>query len=294
MDRLDAMNVLIAAVEAGSLSAASRRLRSPLATVSRKVSDLEAYVGARLVTRTNRKLVLTDAGRGYIEAARRILEHVNEAERAAAGEYAAPRGDLTISAPVAFGRMHVLPVVETFLARHADINVRLLLLDRTVNMLEEHVDLAVRIAPLPDSNLIATRVGSIRHVVCASPAYLKQHGTPRSLDDLARHACITFDGLGPAKAWRFAERDIAVRPRLSVNTAEAVVQAAVSGVGLARVMSYQAADAVKTGKLKLLLRSHEPEPWPVSLIYPDQGMLPLKVRAFLDWAAPRLRKSLAV
>src|SRR5215813_6007530 len=169
MDRLEAMSILLAAVEAGSLSAASRQLGIPLATVSRKVSDLEAHLKTRLVNRTSRQLTLTDAGRSYVEACKRILEEVDEAERAAAGEYSAPRGHLIITAPVVFGRRHMLPIIAAFLKSYGDINVRLVLADRIVNLLEEHIDLAVRIGPLSDSGLVATRVGAVRHVVCASP-----------------------------------------------------------------------------------------------------------------------------
>ena len=171
MDRLESMTTLLAAVEAGSLSAASRKLGMPLATVSRKVSELEAHLRTRLVNRTSRRLTLTDAGRSYVAACKRILEDIGEAERAAAGEYIAPRGDLIITAPIVFGRLHVLPVAIEFLKAYPDIDIRIALADRVVNLQEDDIDLAIRIGELPDSSLVATRVGSIRHVVCASPAY---------------------------------------------------------------------------------------------------------------------------
>jgi DNA-binding transcriptional LysR family regulator len=297
MDRLESMSTLIAAVDAGSLSAASRKLGMPLATVSRKVSELEAYLGTRLVNRTSRRLTLTDAGRSYVAACQRILEDIGEAERAAAGEYVAPRGSLIITAPIVFGRLHVLPVAIEFLKTYPDIGVRVALADRVVNLHEEDIDLAVRIGELPDSSLVATRVGSIRRVVCGSPAYFAQRGTPRSPDELSIHDCITFDGLTSPDAWKFAVGrsavSVAIHSRLIVNTAEAAIDAAVAAVGVTRVLSYQVASALRAGTLVLALRKFEPAPWPVSLVHPGQGLLPLKLRAFLDFAAPRLRARLA-
>jgi len=297
MDRLDAMVTLLAAVEGGSLSAASRKLGMPLPTVSRKVSELEAHLRTRLVNRTTRSLTLTDAGRSYIVACRRILEDLEQAERAAAGEYTAPRGDLIITAPIVFGRLHVLPIVTDFLKAYPDINVRLALADRVVNLLEDDIDLAVRIGELPDSNLVATRVGSIGPVVCASKTYFKRRGVPKTPDDLAAHDCVTSDGLASPAAWTFlvggANVAVNVRSRLVVNTAEAAIDAAVASVGITRVLSYQVEATLRAGKIALALRDFEPAPWPVSLVYMGQGLLPLKVRAFLDYAAPRLKSRLS-
>ena len=294
MDRLEAMSILVTAVDAGSLSAAARRLGTPLATVSRKISDHEAHLGTRLLNRTSRKLTLTDAGRSYVEACRRILEDVTEAERTAAGEYRAPKGDLTITAPTVFGRLHVLPVVTAFLKSHADIDVRLVLADRIVNLAEDHIDLAVRIGPLSDSSLVAARVGAIRQVVCASPAYLAARGVPERPADLGAHDCITSGGLMAPDMWRFpagrSTASVAVHSRLVVNSAEAAVEAAIAGLGVTRVLSYQAVDAVRMGTLAIVLQDFEPAPWPVSLVYPASGrLLPLKLRAFLDFASPRLK-----
>jgi DNA-binding transcriptional LysR family regulator len=294
MDRLEAMSILLTAVEAGSLSAAARRLGMPLATVSRKVSDLEAHLRTRLFNRTSRRLTLTDAGRSYVEACRRILEEVTEAERAVAGEYSAPKGDLIITAPVVFGRLHVLPVITAFLKAYQDINVRLVLADRIVNLLEDNVDLAVRIGPLSDSGLVATRVGAIRQVVCASPAYFAVRGVPERPADLGRHDCITSDGLMSPDVWRFpagkSTASVAIRSRLAVNSAQAAIDAAVAGLGVTRVLSYQAVNAIRAGSLGVVLQDFEPAPWPVSLVYASRGrLLPLKLRAFLDFAAPRLK-----
>src|SRR5262245_47821001 len=297
VDRLDAMSVLLAVVDAGSLSAASRRLGTPLTTVSRKVSDLEGHLGTTLLTRTSRKVTLTEAGTSYVAACRRILEDVGEAERAASGEYRAPKGDLVITAPIVFGRLHVLPIVTAFLKAYSEIDVRMLLTDRVVNLFDDHVDAALRIGELPDSSLMAARVGAIRRVVCASPAYLAERGTPTRLPDLVAHDCITFEGLTSPQTWNFRsgtiEQAVRVRSRLIVNTAEAAIDATVAGLGLTSVLSYQAAEARRAGKLVVVLAQFEPEPSPVSLVYAGQGLLPVKTRAFLDFAAPRLKTRLA-
>jgi len=298
MDRLEAMALLVAAVEAGSLSAAARRLRVPLATVSRKVSDLESRLRTRLLVRSTRRIALTDAGQAYVQACKRILEEVAEAERAAAGEYRAPRGDLVITAPIVFGRLHVLPIIAEFLKTNGEIDVRLVLADSVINLIEERVDVAVRIGELPDSSLVALPVGSVRFVVCASPAYFAARGVPQTPDELRGHDCISFEAIISAEMWRFvegrSESVIPVRSRLVVNTAEAAIDAAVAGVGVTRALSYQVADELRAGALALVLREFEPSAWPVSLIYAGGRLLPLKVRAFLDFAAPRLKAALTL
>jgi len=299
MDRLECMRTLAAVVEAGSFSGAARKLGAPLPTVSRRVSELEALLRARLLVRSTRRLTLTDAGAAYVAAATRILEEVREAERAAAGEYSAPRGELTVAAPVAFGRLHVLPVIDDFLSRFPDIDVRFALSDRNVHLIDDRVDVAARIGMLPDSSTMAMRVGSVRRVVCGSPTYFAAHGRPGKPGDLSKLPCVTFEGLGSATAWSFragrgkAEEPMLVRSRLLVNTAEAAVDAAVAGVGMTRVLSYQAAEALAEGKLEIVLEDFEPDPLPVSLIHPGQALLPLKTRSFLQFAAPRLRERLA-
>ncbi|SEQ43300.1 DNA-binding transcriptional regulator, LysR family [Solimonas aquatica] len=293
MNRLEAMSVFTAVVEAGSLSAAGRRLHMPLATVSRKLSELEKHIGARLLTRSTRKLDLTDSGQAYLAACRHILEQVGEAERAAAGEYQAPRGELIVAAPLVFGRLHVLPLISEFLCAYPEVNVRLMLSDRVVSFWDEHVDAAVRIGALPDSTLVATRVGSVRSVVCASPAYLRTRGTPRRPSDLTRHSCISFTLFSaPQDHWVFgggkAAISVPVQSRLSVNTAEAAVDAAIAGVGLARLLSYQVQAPVLDKSLTVVLRKFEAAPLPVHLIHGQQKPLPLKLRAFLDFMRPHL------
>ena len=297
MDRLDAMTVFAAIVDGGSLSAAGRQLNVPLATVSRKLADLEAHLKTRLITRSTRKLVLTDAGRDYLEACRQILEQVEEAERVASGAYAAVKGQLVVAAPVMFGRLHVVPVASAFLEAHAEVDIQLRLGDRNVNLIEEHVDVALRLGALPDSGLVATQVGAIHRVVCASPAYLKRFGTPQSPGELGAHRCVTFDGLEAAHAWTFVQAvgekwRMRVRSRMTVSTADAAIEAALLGLGLTRVLSYQVADALQDGRLVRVLVDYEPPAVPASMIYPGQGRLPMKTRAFIDFASCRLRERL--
>jgi DNA-binding transcriptional LysR family regulator len=288
------MSMLLAVVDNGSFSAASRALRMPVATLTRKVSELEKLIGARLLIRTTRKLTLTDAGIGYVESARRIVEEVEEAEQEAAGEFTTPKGALVISASITFGRVHVLPVVADFLADFPEINIRLLLSDRNVDLVDDRVDLAVRIGELPSSEMIATRIGSMRTIVCGSPGLLERHGMPSRPEDLLRFPCVTFEGPAPSPGWRFGAggSELAVKPRLSVSTVDAAVEAAVAGVGLTRLMYYQVVGAVTKNSLRIVLDAFEPRPAPVHLIHPARGQMPLKTRRFLDFAAPRLRAAM--
>jgi len=298
MDRFEAMSVFVAAVETGSLTAAGKRLDMPLPTVSRKLAELEAHLGTHLLTRTTRRLTLTDAGRAYYQASERILDEIAVAERTAAGEQSAPRGDLSVTAPIAFGRLHVLPIISEFLALYPEINIRLSLSDRNADLLEDQIDLAVRIGVLPDSSMVATRIGEVRRVVCASPAFLREHGMLAAPADLAGKPAIVFEGPGQT-AWTFAggakgrQRSVEILPRLSVNTAEAALDAAADGVGVTRVLSYQAAAAVGRGDLEIVLADFEPVPLPVYLLHQAQGTLPFKMRIFLDFAAPWLRRRIA-
>ncbi|ANW02534.1 LysR family transcriptional regulator [Bradyrhizobium icense] len=300
MDRLEGMSIVLAVAEAGSLSAAARRRKMPLATVSRKVSELEAHLRAKLFNRSSRALVPTDTGRSYIAAAKRILADVAEAERAASGEYATPRGELIVSAPFAFSRLHLVPVLAEFVATFPEVDVHLDLLDRPANLVEEHVDVALRIGMLADSSLIAIRIGEIRRMLCASPAYLKARGTPKSPDDLSKHDCISFVPLQSPTTWTFKgerneiEHVVPVRSRLVLNNnLESTYEAARRGMGIATVFSYQVAEAVKSGELALLLQDFEPPPIPVSLVYPPNRFMPVKLRAFLDFALPRLKARIA-
>jgi DNA-binding transcriptional LysR family regulator len=296
MDRLEAMSIVLVVAEAGSLSAAARHQKTPLATVSRKVSELEAQLRTKLFNRSSRALVPTDAGRSYIAAAKRILADVAEAERAAAGEYTTPRGELSVSAPVAFGRLHLQPVVAEFLAAFPEVDVQLALQDRAVNLLEEHVDVALRIGDLADSSLIAVRIGEICRIACASPAYLKSRGTPKSPDDLSTHACVSYPPIQSPTTWRF-ERDereyvVPVRSRLVVSNLESACDAARAGIGITVAFSYHVAESIKSGELTPVLQDFQPSPRPVSFVYSPNRFMPVKLRAFLDFAQPRLKSRL--
>lgn len=298
MDRLDAMAVFVAVVEAGSFSAASRALRMPLASVSRRIADLEAHLGTQLLTRTTRRLALTDTGSAYLTAARQILDQVRDAESAASGEFSTPRGDLMVTAPVLFGRLHMLPVVTSFLATYRDINVRLVLSDRNLHLIDDRIDVAARIGTLPDSGFVAQRVGAMRTVVCASPAFLERHGPIAEPADIAGLPTIGFFQSSPRLDWSFQragsqEREtIAIRPRLTVTHADAAVSAAVDGVGLARLFLYQCARELAEGTLRLVLEDVEPAPQPVHLLHLPRGTLPTKTRVFVDFATHRLRDRL--
>lgn len=284
MNQLDALRSAIAAADTGSFSAAARSLAIPLATLSRKVADLETHLGTPLFVRTSRRLQITEAGQVYVTAARRVLDDLADADRSARGEYQTPRGELAIAAPIVFGRLHVLPIVSELLRTYPEITARLVLSDRYASLVDDHFDVAVRIGELADSSLVATRVGSVRRVACASPAYLAAHGRPRRPVDLVRHACIATT----TDDWQFATTSIAIRPRLLVSTAEAAIDAARAGIGIARVLSYQLTDP----SLVRVLGSHEPAPLPVQLVRTDT-LVPRKLRAFLDVATSRLRAALS-
>jgi DNA-binding transcriptional LysR family regulator len=294
MDRFDAMSVLLAVVEMRSLSGAGRKLGVPLSTVSRKIADLEAHLGARLLIRSSRQIDLTTAGHAFVAASRRILDQLGDAERVAAGEFSAAKGELVLTAPMVFGRLHILPVVAAFLRLYPDITIRLMLADRIVNLFDDHVDVALRIGSLPDSSLMATKVGAVRRVICASPDYLAARGAPDTPQGLTTHDCITFSILAAADHWNFntatGELAVPVTSRLVVTTAEAAIDAAILGLGLTRVLSYQIATPMRAGLLRTVLDAWEPQAMPVSLVYAGQGPLTQKLRAFLDYAVPQLKR----
>jgi DNA-binding transcriptional LysR family regulator len=297
MDRLEAMSLLLSAVQSGSLSKASQQLGVPLATISRKVAELENHLKATLLIRSAKGLELTPTGRSYVTAAKAILEQLTEAERAAAGEYIEPKGDLVVTAPAMFGRLHALPVVTRFLNAYPEVAVGLVLTDRVTHFLDDQVDVALRIGALPDSSLVATRLGTVRHVVCASPDYLAANGTPTTLDDLARHSVISFQSTSALSTWDFQVEGVEVaasfRSRLSVNAIDAAIDAALSGAGLVRALSYQVVDHVQRGKMTVVLDAFAPPRRHVHLVYDKQNRLPLKLRAFVDFVVPRLRKRIS-
>ncbi|MFG7486898.1 LysR family transcriptional regulator [Methylorubrum rhodesianum] len=292
MDRLQGMRVFVRVAEGGGFAGAARALGMSPASVTRAVAALEAAIGARLFIRTTRSVKLTDAGGRYLEDCRRILSEITEAEAVAAGSTATPTGILTLTAPVQFGRLYVLPVVTDYLARHATVAVRALFLDRIVNMVEEGIDVGVRIGHLADSGLTAIRVGSVRRVVCAAPDYLERHGVPETPRDLRAHAVIGSSNPGALPEWRFGPEQrmaVTVQPRLTCNTVDAALAAAVDGWGIARLLSYQVAPALAEGRLRLLLEAHEAAPVPIHVVSPEGRRAPAKVRAFVDLAAARLR-----
>ena len=294
MDRLDSMSILVTVAEAGSLTAAARLLDTPLTTVSRKISDLEGHLKTQLLTRSSRRISLTDAGRSYVAACKRILEDVGEAERIVAGEYTAPKGELSVTAPIVFGRLHLVPVLADFLRAYPDIDVRLTLSNRQVNLTEEGIDAALRVGDLPDSALKATRVGTIRRVFAASPGYLKARGIPQKPADLIGHDCIGVQGFTGSGFWSVADGgEIPVRYRLIVNSTDAACEAAKEGMGIVSVFSHHVASNFQDGTLVSVLPDFRRETLPLSLVRGAGEYLPLKLRAFLDFVTPRLKARLA-
>lgn len=296
MDKLDSIRVFLAVARAGGFSAASRVLGLPVATVSRKVAELEESLAVRLFERTTRQVVLTEAAKDYFNACQRLMDDLREADDTMTGEYRMPKGELTLTAPTGFGRQHLQPVLIEFMREFPEITMRVLLVDRLVNLVDEHVDVAVRINNLPDSSLVARRVGEIRMVVCGGPAYLRAHGVPQHPAALGGHACIAWASLGPLKAWLFSDGGVEtmfpVPVRLTATLPETVVAAAVADLGLAQVTSCQAEVAVRTGQLVPVLREFEAAPTAINLVHPSNRRVPLKLRAFLDFAAPRIQERL--
>lgn len=298
MDRLRAMNVFIAVAGAGSLSAAARQLGEPLTTVSRLIAALESHVGTALIIRTTRHMSLTDAGRAYLETCRRVFEELEAAESRIGGKDDALAGELSVTAPIVCGRLHLLPVATGFLAKHPAIDLRLHLVDRVVDLVEEGIDVALRIGLLPDSSLIATRVGTLRLVTCAAPSYLKKHGAPDTPAALAGHDCIGFSNLSGGGRWiyksaSYGRRVARVDLRLAVNSAEAAIDAAVAGLGITRVLSYQAEEALKTRRLKAILDAFDDTAIPVHLVQRAVRLPKPQVRHFVAFAAKGLRARLA-
>ena len=294
MDRIDAVAAFAEVAERGSFAEAARRLGRSPAAVTRAIAELEARLGVRLLNRTTRAVSVTEAGQRFLAGARRVLADLDEIERAAAGEGTAPRGELRVTAPILFGRLHVLPIVLEFLGSFRDVSVVLTLLDRPIDLVEEGLDVAVRIGALAESSAIASRVGALHRIVVASPDYLARHGTPLAPADLGAHAVIAFAGMFGVERWVFRdnakEESVAIEPRLVVTTAEAAVDAARGGFGLTRVLSYQAADDIGRGSLRRVLTAYEGDELPIHLLYPGGRHPPPKLRAFLDFTMPRLRR----
>jgi len=293
MDRLEAMRVFVTVAEKASFAAAARGLGLSPPAVTRAVAGLEERIGTALLRRTTRIVRVTEAGERYLVDCRRILAEIDEADASAAGAHAQPRGLVTVTAPVVFGRIYVAPIVLELLRRHPGVSVRTLLLDRVVDMLEERVDVAVRIAHLPDSSSSALRVGSVRRVVCAAPGYLSRRGVPRVPGDLVDHDAIAFSAASTPPEWTFGDgasaATVRVRSRLLVNTAELAIDAALAGHGVTRVLSYQVAQHVAAGTLRIVLEAAEPPAVPIHVVHHEGRRASARVRAFVDLAAERLR-----
>ncbi len=286
MDRIDAMQAFLAVADLEGFAPAARRLGLSPSAVTRLIAALEERLGARLLQRTTRSVALTDAGQRYLARVRRILADVEEAEASIQDERTRPSGRLVVSAPIGFGRLHVSPVMSEYLKRYTEVSGELRLTDHMINLIEDGVDLAVRIGHLPDSSLVARQVGEMRRVVVASPGYLKARGEPKTPEAIASHQTVQFGATAASLDWRFVRegRDIRIAsvPRLITNSADAAIQYAVKGGGLTRVMAYQAADALKRGRLKIVLAKFEQSPLPIYVVYPTQRLLSAKVRAFID------------
>ncbi|AFL51564.1 DNA-binding transcriptional LysR family regulator [Sinorhizobium fredii] len=293
MDRWQAMRIFVQVVESGGFAPAAKVLHMSPPSVTRAIAKLEDQIGTRLLIRTTRSLKLTAAGEGYVADCRRILVEIAEAEANAAGSFIHPAGLLTVTAPALFGRIHVLPVILEFLDFYPAMQVKTVFVDRVTNLVEEGLDVAIRIAALPASGLIARRVGSVRQVLCASPGYFERFGEPESPDDLAHHRIIGRDGLFGHSEWLFG-RDSGIRaaisPRLICNTNDSAIAAAVAGWGLSRFQSYQVAPEIEAGRLKIVLADYEREPVPIHIVHAEGRMVSARVRAFVDFAAERFRR----
>lgn len=291
MDRLQAMGVFVKVAETGGFAEAARRLALSPPAVTRAVASLEETIGARLLTRTTRHVKLTDVGSRYLEDCRRILAEVSEAEASAAGSYARPTGILSVTAPILFGRLYVLPVLTSYLAAHPTVDGRALYFDRVVNIVDEGIDVAVRIGALADSGLTAIRCGSVRRVVCAAPSYLAAHGRPRTPADLTRHRIVAVAHSGVSE-WRFGHDQgiiVTVKPRLACNVNESAIAAAIDGWGMTRVLSYQVAEALRDGRLETVLEEFEPEPLPIHIVHVEGRAASARVRSFVGHAVAQLR-----
>ncbi|MBQ0752017.1 MAG: LysR family transcriptional regulator [Roseovarius sp.] len=296
MNRMHEIEVFIAVADAGSFAAAARCLHLSPPAVTRAIAALEDRLGARVFQRTTRNVTITDIGARFLEVARRVLSDLEAAEREAMGETTVPQGHLTLTASVTFGRSALAPVVGTFLATYPRVSVSVLLLDRVVNLVEEGVDLAVRIGDLPESRLIAKRLGTVHRILVASPAYLAAHGTPRAPADLRSHQVIAFTGLMPNREWRHQNgprtASVALAPRLEINDAVAAIDAAILGQGITTALSYMVAGHLRAGRLVPVLQEFTLPPQPVHLVYPEARLMAPKLRAFVDFAAPRLKSAL--
>lgn len=293
MDRFHLINVFVAVVDTNGFAGASRKLSMSPPAVTRAINELENHLGLRLLTRTTRTVRVTDAGERYVQDCRRILAEMVEADESVSGMHSSPRGRLTITAPVLFGGIHVTPIVTEYLTRYPEVTASCIFLDRVVNLLDEGVDVAVRIGELPDSSMQAIRVGQVRRVICASPDYLARNGIPTTPDKLHEHTVISASTVTPSSEWKLVNNGVAcnvrLQARMNTTTNDSAVAAAINGFGLTRLLSYQVADHLRTGKLKTVLPDYEQSPLPVHVVHREGRQVPKRVRAFLDLAIERLR-----
>lgn len=293
MDRFTEMQVFVAVAECEGFAAGARKLKISPPAATRAVADLEHRLGVKLLNRTTRYVRVTDAGQRYLDDAKRILAQVAEADEAAVGINGSPRGHLVITAPVLFGRMYVMPAIVEYLQKYPDTEVSAMFVDRVVNLLEEGVDVALRIGELSDSSFKALKVGTVRRVVCASPAYIEQHGLPLHPDELSKHPIIVASNLGPNVEWRFLDNNqtsiVRIKPRLTVTSNDAAIEAAVEGLGITRLISYQIAPQLASGQLKIILSEFELPSMPIHILHREGRQSSVKIRAFIDLVAEKLR-----
>lgn len=298
MDRFHLMSVFVAVAEEESFAGGARRLGMSPPAVTRAIAMLEEHLGIKVLTRTTRFVRATDAGLRYLESARRIIAEAEEADEAAAGVHAAPRGHLAVTAPVLFGSIYVMPGIVDYLKRYPDVSVSAMFLDRVVNLMEEGLDVGVRIGELPDSTMRAIRVGHVRRVVCAAPEYLKQYGMLNEPEDLVTHRVICAIPVSPANEWRFGTgkmlESVKIHPRLTVTNNDAAIQAALQGLGVTRLMSYQIAAHLAAGRLTRVLADYEPPPLPIHVLHREGRQASAKVRSFVDLLVERLRADIAL
>jgi DNA-binding transcriptional LysR family regulator len=294
MDKLNAMATFVRIVDRGSLTAAAHGLDTSVPSVVRILAALERYLGVRLLNRTTRRLHLTDEGAQYLDHCRTILAAVQDFELGLTSRQAQPRGRLSVTSSVLFGRRYVAPIAADFIGRYPEVTADLLFVDRVVSLLDEGIDVAVRIGHLRDSSLVATRVGAVRRVVCASPQYLQRHGTPQKPADITSHACVRHTGLAPRSEWQFhaGRRDIAipVNAIMTFNEIDSALAACTQGIGLGMFLSYQAAPGRNSGELQYVLEDFETEPLPVHVVYPQTRLMSTRVRAFVDECVMKLRQ----
>ncbi len=298
MDRFHLINVFVAVVDTNGFAGAARKLSISPPAVTRAVNELESHLGLRLLTRTTRTVRVTDAGARYAQDCRRILAELAEADESVTGLHGTPRGRLTLTAPMLFGSLYITPIVTEYLQHYPEVSASCLFLDRVVNLVDEGVDVAIRIGELPDSTLQAIRVGDVRRVICASPAYLQAHGTPHTPDDLHQHAIVSASSVTPHPEWRLLHqgvpRTVRLQARLTTTTNDSAVAAVVGGFGLTRLLSYQVAEHLRAGRLHTVLSEYEPAPLPLHVVHREGRQAPQRVRAFIDLAVERLRSNSAL